>query len=183
MEINYAEVLADLKQKRLAIDDAIRGISAMLHLNGGPPSPAMGATSDLGVGSESSESAPTIQHIPPDAFFGISIVEATKKFLSMQKRPKSTLEIKDALESGGYNHTSKNFYATIFSGLSRENNKPTGSIVKVNDLWGLADWYPNRRRESSRRKANHVDSGGLTPDEESADDERLAAALALVKVS
>lgn len=168
MEIDYQAVLNDLYEKRTAIDEAIRGITAIMKLSGITPPPApdsarAGAQALAGAVGSDGEQQPTA--LESDAFFGMSIVEATKKYLGMTKRPKSTNEIKDALEAGGYNHTSKNFYSTIFSVLSREAGKPTGEIVKVNDKWGLESWYPNRRRETSGRRTTRA------PEVESADAE------------
>ncbi len=140
MEINYQNVLADLHAKKVAIDDAIRGISALMNLG----------TLSSALPSQDAVEDTRLAHseIEPDAFFGLSIVEATKKFLSMSKRPKTTGEVLAALEGGGYNHTSKNFRSTIFSVLARESKSISGEIVKVNDRWGLAEWYPNRRRDA-----------------------------------
>ena len=144
IEINYSDVLADLRLKQTALEQAITGITTLMKLgtvSGGGPAP---------ISSSADPSSPV--EIPSDAFFGVSIVEATKKYLGMMKRPKTTQEIAAALVEGGYNHTSKNFYSTIFSVLARESGKPTGEIVKVNDRWGLAEWYPNRRPTRSSRR-------------------------------
>jgi hypothetical protein len=148
IEINYTDVLTDLRAKQTAIEQAINGITALVSLgalSGGPAQSANQSTTENPSGE-----------IAPDAFFSLSIVEATKKYLAGAKRPKTTQEIAAALVAGGYNHTSKNFYSTIFSVLNREANKPTGDIVKVNERWGLAEWYPNRRREAPGRSKRNA---------------------------
>jgi hypothetical protein len=153
IEINYGDVLNDLRAKQAAIEEAIRGISSLMNLG----------TIPSGVNTVTS--APdTNNEIAGDAFFGLSIVEATKKFLSAVKRPKTTEEIMAALDTGGYVHTSKKFYSTVYGVLRREHVND-GGIVKLKDSWGLAEWYPNRRRDRSARKAEIE----IFPDEKGVD--------------
>ena len=52
-----------------------------------------------------------------------------------------------ALEKGGLKHTSKDFGNTVYAVLSREQGK-TGEIVRVNNAWGLSEWYPGLRRKN-----------------------------------
>jgi hypothetical protein len=90
--------------------------------------------------------------IASDAFFGMSIVDAAKKYLNMVKKPQDTKAIMEALERGGFQHTSKNFYGTIFS-VIRRRAKNEGDIVKVSSgLWGLTDWYPALKRKGGIAK-------------------------------
>ena len=74
--------------------------------------------------------------IPSDAFFGMSIVDAAKKYLGLVKKPQGTKVIADALNRGGLQHASKSLYATLFSILSRRALKE-GDIAKVGLEWGL----------------------------------------------
>jgi hypothetical protein len=129
--VNYEAVLSDLKAKRAAIDSAIAAIEAIL-------------------GQGSSIPVPTIQgptaEIRPDSFFGMSIPEAAKKFLVMSKKPRSTQEIAEALLNGGMTSASGNFANSVGSVLNRQ-DKSSGEIVRVSrGLWGLAEWYPGRKR-------------------------------------
>ena len=57
--------------------------------------------------------------IPDDAFFGLSIGEAAKKYLMMVKKKQSVREIADALDRGGLPHTSSNFVATVGTMMNR----------------------------------------------------------------
>lgn len=89
----------------------------------------------------------------PDAYFGLSLVAATVKYLKLspERRPKTSREISDALIAGGFKTTSKDFYNTVFSVLNRE-DKNEGPIAKVNNAWGLAEWYPHLRRAKAAGK-------------------------------
>src|SRR6267142_5730743 len=51
--------------------------------------------------------------IPTDAFFNMTIADATRKYLEIVKQTKSTSEIAQALERGGIKHASKDFSTTI----------------------------------------------------------------------
>jgi hypothetical protein len=131
-DIDYQKVLADLEEKKAKIEAAIEGIKVMLgHSVTGPIL--------NGGGSARADS------IPSDAFFGMSIVDAAKKYLRMVKSKRTTADIVAALERGGITHSSKNFTNTVYAGLFRD-EKQGGDIVRVGKDWGLAEWYPGKRR-------------------------------------
>jgi hypothetical protein len=80
-----------------------------------------------------------VQH---DSFFGMTIGDAAKKYLSMMKVTKSTADIAGALERGGLKHTSKDFPTTVRSILG-----PREDFTRVpNGDWGLAEWYAGKGR-------------------------------------
>lgn len=88
-------------------------------------------------------------NIPPDAFFRMSIADAARKYLAMVKKKQTIQQIADALEAGGLTHTSRRFYGTVLTTLRRQ-EKQVGDIVKVGrGIWGLAEWYPNRKRKAA----------------------------------
>ncbi|MGD0949707.1 MAG: hypothetical protein ABSA52_20045 [Candidatus Binatia bacterium] len=150
-QINYEAVLADLKARRDALNDAIAGIERILGL---APSPN---------GTTAGQATHDLQTIPSDAFFGLSIPDALKKCLGMLKRKQSVKILCDALGRGGLNSTAKNFYATVYSALVRM--EKAGDIVKIDTKWGLPDWYPGMRKDRTRRKAAVVvDEQAATPD-------------------
>ena len=130
--VDYVAVLADLKAKREAIDKTIAGVEQML---GQAPS---GMVSTIPVGAS--------EDIKDDSFFGMSIAEATKKLLSMKKKPLSTQDIADILIRGGMTHSSEKFANTVGAGLNRL-DKNDGGIVNISrGKWGLAEWYPGKRK-------------------------------------
>ena len=138
--IDYAMVLADLKAKRADLDAAIAGIERMLGAATG------GVISFEGLPAD----------VQPDSFFGMSIIEGTKKFLAMKKRPQTTQEIADALIAGGMTHASGNWGNTVGSVLNR-----SLELVRVKrGTWGLAAWYPGRRRTTSEKDKDGGSDGG-----------------------
>jgi hypothetical protein len=133
---DYSAVLRDLKARRAKLDTAIEAIEQIL-------------------GSGEIETAPGAStEIRSDTFYAMSIIEATKKFLAMDTRPKAANEIADALERGGLINESKNFTNTVYTSLRREDQKK-GDIISLPDRkWGLTDRYP----EAARRRAAGGDS-------------------------
>lgn len=143
--VNYEAVLADLKARRASLDQAIAAIEPLVGI-----SPQSGG----GVSTSQDEQA-TIRQ---DSFFGMSIPDATKKYLLMSKKPKSTQEIADALLSGGMTSMSDNFSNSVGSVLNRQ-DKSGGEIVRVSrGMWGLAEWYPGRKRNKKQNGVQEEDS-------------------------
>jgi hypothetical protein len=129
--VNYEAVLADLRVKRASLDAAIAAIEQLQTVGG--------------MSSEATALPKTIDpsSIPDDAFFGLSVVDAAKKYLTIVKRKQSVKEIADALDRGGLPHSSSNFVATVATMLRRANDS---DLVKVGrGDWGLAGWYGSRR--------------------------------------
>jgi len=75
-----------------------------------------------------------------DAFFGMTIAEGTKKFLSATKKTATAKTIADALVAGGFKTSAKNFVETVRSIVSRHQY-----FAFVNGEFGLAEWYPGRK--------------------------------------
>lgn len=141
--IDYSAVLADLETKRAELDAAIAAVKRILgHTDVSSPALAFGmAKAQIAV-----EVADSLRD---DSFFGLSLVDAVKKYLRMSKRKKSTKDIVDALEQGGFTHTSKNFYGTVFTALSRDSEKAGSELVKVGKEWGIAEWYPGMKKKTA----------------------------------
>lgn len=134
--VDYASVLVDLRARRDALDKAIAAIE-----------PLVGQGTMATAGS-ASQITPT--KIRSDTFFGMSIPDAAKKYLAMSKKPRSTPEISAALLSGGMTSVSGNFANSVGSVLNRQ-DKIGGDIVRVSrGLWGLAEWYPGRKRNKKQ---------------------------------
>lgn len=136
--IDYEAVLSDLEAKRAALDVAIAALRQVRNA---------GAHTGIGTAGVIRQIDP--ENIPDDAFFGLSIGEAAKKYLGMVKRKQSTREIAEALDRGGLPHTSSNFLNTVTTMLSRQ-ARSDSDLVKVGREWGLAAWYGNRRPTQAR---------------------------------
>jgi hypothetical protein len=155
--IDYAAMLADLEAKKTVIDSAIASVRAAMAA--GALGVAVGDTIALKDSvAVSISSQPFDGDIPSGMFFGKSIPEATKLYLSMVKRKQTTKEIVKALEEGGMATTAGNFEPTVLAGLYRVSKK-FGEIVRVKGSWGLAEWYkgmrvgPQEKKPSPRKKA------------------------------
>lgn len=96
-------------------------------------------------------SAPSGPDIPSDAFLGLGLAEAAKKYLGMVRQKKTTREIAAALEQGGIVNRAKSFYSTVFTALKRASKG--GGIVKIGNEWGLAEWYPRHGSRQNNMKS------------------------------
>jgi hypothetical protein len=128
MPVNpYEAVIADLEARKAQIEATITNLKAIAAQAGLPSGPSGGG----GLG--------------PGAFLGMSIPEATKKYLSNARGKKSTQEVIDALTEGGL---PKSKYSTVYSILRRRESQ-VGDIVNMDGDWGLKEWYPNYKRKAS----------------------------------
>lgn len=144
--IDYQAVLDDLEDRRLtfneSIDAAIRGIKQMLALSVG------GAT-----GGQAAAKPMT------GSYLGMSLVEAAKRHLARVGQPQSNAEIAEALEQGGFVHSSDNFTNTVGTALWRAQNGGDREIFRDKKRWYLKAWAPNYRPKAfaSLNPADAVD--------------------------
>jgi hypothetical protein len=135
--IDNQVILATLKAKRAALDQAISAMEAFIS----GEAPGGGSNSSGGESSMGSS-------IQPDTFVGMNIAEAASRYLHITGRPaKSTEGISEALNHGGLNCT----LTSVSAILRRNNNSGEGDVIRVGrGLWGLQEWYPGRPRRSNR---------------------------------
>ncbi|MGA2559682.1 MAG: hypothetical protein ABSF17_08390 [Terracidiphilus sp.] len=134
----YDLVIADLENKRDQINAAIEMLRALSST--GAIALPLPASPSKALNSEAD--------IPRDAFFGMTIPEAAKKYLSIAKVTKSNADLCAALLRGGFKTQAVNFSEVVRSTLQRHQD-----FVKVSGEWGLAEWYGNRGG-GRKRKAN-----------------------------
>lgn len=129
----YAAVLADINAKIEELQQARAAIEKLAGL-------AAGST------ESASRLGPTgIALIQSDAFFGLKLPEAISKYMKLMKRPQSIAEITAALQRGGYTSRSQNLSNTVWTTLSREEQR--GRVVKISKgTYGLSEWYPGAKR-------------------------------------
>jgi hypothetical protein len=96
-----------------------------------------------GVAAVSTPQNPTLSN---DTFFGMTIAEGAKKFLTITKKTATARAIAEALVAGGFKTSAKNFVETLRSIVSRHQY-----FVFVNGEFGLAEWYPGRKNGSKKR--------------------------------
>jgi len=83
------------------------------------------------------------QEVRHDSFFGMTILDAIKKYLTMTKQTQSAPDIADALVRGGMKSAAKDFVGNVRTTLSKNE-----AFVSVkNGEWGLSVWYPAKRKE------------------------------------
>ena len=169
-QIDYAALLEDLENDRKELEGLIAYVK---HKKMGQEEPSQVTQMPSGTSRTGGARSATIiaatgtsgSNARRHAYFALGLIDATKKYLTEMKEPKSAREIADALLGGGFKTTSKDFNNTVFSVLARENRKQDGEIVKVNTGWGLPEWYPGLRRISKMSKP----SPALTDEESSVD--------------
>lgn len=140
-QIDYAVVLADLKDKRERLDAAIAGIEAMLGLQAA----GVAASSGAGNGTTGAE-------LGPGAFLGMTIVDAVVKLLAARRKALRTEEIVSEIKRGGIAFSTETPVNTVGSILNRD-FKNGGEIVSVGrGQWGLAEWHPRLRKKRPEDK-------------------------------
>jgi hypothetical protein len=145
-KIDYAAVRADLIARRDELNSMIAGVEKLLG------SGISSATVKTGTPTEVADHPTDDSGVPSafraDAFFGMTIVEAAKKYLRAMKKPQTTAQITSALQGGGYLFGSTNAVNTVGAVLHRANNK--GDVLKVGKgSYGLPEWYPGRAKRGN----------------------------------
>lgn len=159
--IDYVKVLADLEAKRDALNSAIEGIRKLLNVNAQmlPDGTVQTITPQLTNGEE----------LRSDTFFGLSLRDAIKKYLAIKKKPQSYREIADALEEGGFQHSSKKLSNTVNTTLGRMAEGDEPEVAKIRGDWGLAEWYPGMRQKKAMSRKE--DNGARQGEESSTEDD------------
>ncbi|HEY7095927.1 MAG TPA: hypothetical protein VH437_04335, partial [Terriglobales bacterium] len=104
----YDAVISDLEAKRDQLTAMIDTLKQMKNL---------GIQSPLNLTSANTQvNQPTLAH---DSFFGMTIPDAAKKYLSIVRTTKTNPELCEALLDGGFKTTSDNFREVVRSTLGR----------------------------------------------------------------
>jgi uncharacterized membrane protein len=99
------------------------------------------------------------QDVRHDSFFGMTILDAIKKYLAMTKQTQSAPDIADALVRGGMKSAAKDFVGNVRTTLSKNE-----AFVSVkNGEWGLSLWYPAKRKEKQSRATKPAKKKARTP--------------------
>lgn len=133
---HYESVIADLEAKCAQITQVVEALKQLR---------SMGVPSAIGSASVSIQRNASEQHIGHDTFFQMTVPDAAKKYLTMVKRTKPIAEIIETLLRGGLKSSAKDVNNSIRSMISRDD-----MFVRVNNEWGLAEWYPAMRREGRK---------------------------------
>ena len=92
-----------------------------------------------------------------DAFFGMTVGEAAKKYLKAVKKTVSIPVLVDALLAGGLKSASSNMRENVRSILGRHPD-----FVRINGEFGLAEWYSGRKAATRRKTAERDSSDEVT---------------------
>jgi DNA-directed RNA polymerase delta subunit len=127
-QTSYDAVLQDLYAKRDEIETAI---SAILFLQGS------GASVTPASGGAGGARAVRTGVIPSNAFFGMGLVDAAKKYIELSQAKRTLAQIVQGLQDGGMPAQKPN---TVYSALRRREGT-VGDIMRVGEEWGLKDWF------------------------------------------
>lgn len=141
---HYDAVIADLEARRDQMNAMIEMLKQMKSSASVAPVAGASATPITVMGPD----------IPHDAFFGMTLPDAAKKYLAIVKRTTPHPALCDALLEGGFKTSAANFREVVRSTLSRNPD-----FVKISGQWGLAEWYGNRGNRKARRAAGQSDDG------------------------
>lgn len=147
----YDVVIADLESKR----DQISATIEMLK--------ALRSTASIALPLAAPQRITVDTEISRDAFFGMTLTEAAKKYLAMSRITKPNPELCEALLKGGFKTQSTNFPEVVRSTLQRHSD-----FVKVSGEWGLAEWYGNRGggRKARRTTAEETQENVVDEDKD-----------------
>ena len=142
----YDAVIADLEGKRDQLTGMIESLKQMRNV--AAQLPVVGVNSSIRSAAEAD--------FAHDAFFGMTIPDAAKKYLAAVRKTMPLGALGEALLAGGIKTTSKNFTENIRAILSRQ-----PEFVRINGEFGLAEWYPGRG--ATRRPRRAGDGGEREP--------------------
>lgn len=129
---------------------------------------ASGALSGMPVGSIPAAQQTGGSTFSNDAFFGMTVGDAAKKYLGGIKKTATANAIADALVAGGWKTSAKNVPDMVRTILYR-----TQGIVKINGEFGLAEWYPGRKVLKTRPVTSATESAETTVADEIPDEQPL----------
>jgi hypothetical protein len=78
--------------------------------------------------------------LPKGAFYGKSVPVCVELYLSAGKVKRTNKEIAAALKKGGVESNAKDFDTVVNGALF--GLKKAGKVLRFDDGWGLAEWYP-----------------------------------------
>lgn len=134
---DWTLVLAGMEAKAAAWLSAAKSLRAALAAEIG------GQSGDGKPGSVNNPTGDQPISIPRGAFHRKTSTEAIKIYLEAAGRKQTNKEIAQALKDGGLESTG-NFDNYVTHGLFRL--KKDGVVLRFDDGWGLAEWYPESLR-------------------------------------
>lgn len=137
------ELLEQLRKERDDLNVLIQGLERRL-----------GIAQDPNLEKDSNAPQPrikiSVESIPVGFFHNLSYAAAAEKLLTLNPgHPLKTNEILDAMRKSGMEITSKNAIQILYTTLKRSHR-----FERVaGRAWGLADWYPDKRKRKDEPPA------------------------------
>ncbi len=126
---DYKSVLADLRARRAALDQAIAALESIAGEQGTALPPPLTVTSN-GSGA--------VREIEPGTFFNLNTLEATRKYLGMVGKAQTTAQVGDALRKGSLAVKDESVAVILQRALGASDPE----IVRVSrGMWGLKRFY------------------------------------------
>jgi hypothetical protein len=148
-DMDLGSVIASLRSKRAALDNAIAALEALASSGAASPDGAMPSTVSFS-GSGAGE-------VPDGAFHGLSMPAAIRMYLEMVRSKKTAKEIGDGLKKGGLESTAKYYDKIVYSTLDRL--RKSKDVVKIGNAWGLPNWFPALMRAGAGVKPGKARRG------------------------
>jgi len=126
----YEAVLADLRAKRVQIDQAIKAIE-LFRGHGAKPAATI----------EQPPAAKNGADITHGIFHGMTIADAAMKLLTIRKKAMSTADIAAALREGGLVMSAKTDAKNMVGSVLTRRLEKVGDVERVErGVWGLKEW-------------------------------------------
>jgi hypothetical protein len=141
-DINYKQVLDDLKTRRAKLDAAISAIEEIVGtvLPSNLPTFRLQPDQNAPVGHSAAAVGITDADIAvvTGPYTGKTIIAATTEYLKSVGRAQHITTIIDALTKGGLHTNSKSLYRTVYNTLTT--NLEKGLVRNDQNVWGLKEW-------------------------------------------
>jgi len=148
-EEKFASAIAELQTQRAAFEAQIASIdtaiSALRALQTGTPMPLVTNVTVTPQAGSVVTNGGQVQ-IELDTFHGLTTSQSIKKYLGMRnRRPATTQEIVDALQTGGQSGSDGPNFAVVVNNSLNRMSAADGDVSKVRKgIWGLKSWYSGK---------------------------------------
>jgi len=144
------EFLEELRKERDELNGLIKALEKRL---GSPAAGPVGFDDD----EEAVAEIPTEAPIPIGFFHNLSQAAAAEKLLKMNKdQPLSTARILEAFKNSGMQLNPKNSVQILYTALKR-----SPKFERVGKVWGLKEWYPEKRRKKDDKEEEEDSSSHM----------------------
>lgn len=134
------ELLAEMEAEFAELHTAIAVMKRRMGISTDPSAKPAGGRPSVAASNDLRE------HGKP--YLGMSILEASRKYLKQVQEPKAPSEIAEALYQGGVHSRSNDFNGIVRTTLFKRGHE-VGIEKFGKGKWGLQDWRPGRTRSAA----------------------------------